>query len=347
MNKAQALPLSGVSLIRRLKLNQLMIFGRVLETGSVIGAAHELRLSQPAVTKVIQELEACVDGKLFERSNRGVAPTELGVLLGRRVKLLMAEIRGMTDELNELRLGAAGRVTVGTLISASTRLLPNAITLLKARLPGVLVSVREGATTHLFAALAAGELDIVVGRLPEPELPLANMHALSHHALFEEALCVVVGKGYRMGADRVTHLAQLTGASWILPTPDSPARLAAEHLFRAAGLPLPTDIVESLSILTNIGLLLRAPYVALMPRTAARQFSDAGLLRILDLPEMGAFGTVGYTLRLHREPSAACRTFIACLRDAAPHGSDAAIERAIEALCPPPQAAVATGSAQP
>lgn len=105
MNKAQALPLSGVSLIRRLKLNQLMIFGRVLETGSVIGAAHELRLSQPAVTKVIQELEACVDGKLFERSNRGVAPTELGVLLGRRVKLLMAEIRGMTDELNELRLG--------------------------------------------------------------------------------------------------------------------------------------------------------------------------------------------------------------------------------------------------
>ena len=84
------------------------------------------------------------------------------------------------------------------------------------------------------------------------------MHALSHHALFEEALCVVVGKGYRMGADRVTHLAQLTGASWILPTPDSPARLAAEHLFRAAGLPLPTDIVESLSILTNIGLLLRA-----------------------------------------------------------------------------------------
>lgn len=90
-------------------------------------------------------------------------------------------------------------MTVGTLISASTRLLPNAITLLKARLPGVLVSVREGATTHLFAALAAGELDIVVGRLPEPELPLANMHALSHHALFDEALCVVVGKGYRMG----------------------------------------------------------------------------------------------------------------------------------------------------
>ena len=78
MNKAQALPLSGVSLIRRLKLNQLMIFGRVLETGSVIGAAHELRLSQPAVTKVIQELEACVDGKLFERQPRRGADRNWG-----------------------------------------------------------------------------------------------------------------------------------------------------------------------------------------------------------------------------------------------------------------------------
>ena len=77
MHAAEALPLNDLSLIRRLKLNQLMIFGRVLEAGSVIGAAQELRLSQPAVTKVIQELEACFDGPLFERSNRGVAPTAL------------------------------------------------------------------------------------------------------------------------------------------------------------------------------------------------------------------------------------------------------------------------------
>lgn len=342
MHAAEALPLSDLSLIRRLKLNQLMIFGRVLEAGSVIGAAHELRLSQPAVTKVIQELEACFDGPLFQRSNRGVAPTELGALLGRRVKLLMAELRGMTDELNDFRLGASGHVTIGTLISASARLLPNAIALLKARSPGVLVTVREGATAHLFPALAAGELDIVVGRLPEPELPLANAHALSHHALFDEALCVVVGKGYGSAADRVTHLAQLIDSPWILPTPDSPARLAAEHLFRAAALPLPTDIVESLSILTNIGLLLHTPHVALMPRTAARQFSDAGLLRILNLPETGAFGTVGYSVRLNREPSTACQTFIECLREAAPPGGGAA-SRVIAARCPPLRSPVATG----
>jgi len=310
-------PLSEMSLIRKLKLNQLMIFERVLETRSVVRAANEMRLTQPAVTKVIHELESTFDGVLFARSNRGVIPTELGVLLGQRVKSLMAELRYMTDELNDFRLGTSGHVIVGTLISASARLLPLAIAKLKAQTPGVLITVREAATAHLFPALATGDLDIVVGRLPERDLPIASAFPLTHEALFDESMCIVVGKGYGLAPARVEHLSELVGAPWILPTPDSPARLAAEHMFREAGLAMPTDIVESLSILTNIGLLLETPRIALMPRVAARQFEDAGLLRILDLPETGAFGTVGYSVRSNKEPSVACLAFIACLRDAA------------------------------
>ncbi|QBR00954.1 MULTISPECIES: LysR family transcriptional regulator [Paraburkholderia] len=311
-------PLSELSLIRRLKLSQLMVFERVLETGSVVRAANEMRLTQPAVTKVIHELESCFDGELFSRSNRGVVPTELGLLLGQRVKSLMAELRYMTDELNDFRLGTSGHVIVGTLISASARLLPQAIAKLKARAPNVLVTVREGTPAHLFPALATGDVDIVVGRLPERELPIASAFPLTHEALFDESLCAVMGgKGGAPVPEGVVHLAALVDLPWILPTPDSPARLAAEHLFRAAGLPLPTDIVESLSLLTNIGLLLETPRIALMPRVAARQFADAGLLRILDLPETGAFGTIGFSVRSNKAQSAACRGFIECLREAA------------------------------
>ncbi|AFT87877.1 LysR family transcriptional regulator [Paraburkholderia phenoliruptrix] len=310
-------PISENSLIRRLKLNQLMIFERVLETRSVIRAANELNLTQPAVTRVIQELESYFDGPLFSRSNRGVMPTDLGVLLGRRVKSLMAEFRYMTDEVNDFRLGTSGHVIVGTLIAASARLLPHAIAALKARSPKVLVTVREGTTAHLFPALATGDLDVVVGRLPERELPIANAFPLTHEVLFEESLCVVAGKGFKDGPVRVGHLSELAALPWILPTPDSPSRLAAEQLFRTAGLPLPVDIVESLSLLTNIGLLLETPRVALMPRVAARQFEAAGVLRILDLPETGAFGAVGFSVRSNKEQSAACLSFIDCLREVA------------------------------
>jgi DNA-binding transcriptional LysR family regulator len=50
---------------------------------------------------------------------------------------------------------------------------------------------------------------------------------------------------------------------------------------------------------------------------AANQFAGAGLLRILDLPEIGAFGSIGFSVRSHKAQSAACRAFIACLREAA------------------------------
>lgn len=315
----QANPLSEISLIRRLKLSQLMIFERVLETRSVVRAANEMRLTQPAVTKVIHELESCFDGELFQRSNRGVVPTELGLLLGQRVKSLMAELRYMTDELNDFRLGTSGHVIVGTLISASARLLPLAIAKLKARTPNVLVTVREGTPAHLFPALATGDVDIVVGRLPERELPIASAFPLTHEVLFEESLCAVVG-GKGGVAEGASHLADLVGSPWIFPTPDSPARRAVEQLFRDAGLALPTDIVESLSLLTNIGLLLETPRIAFMPRVAARPFVEAGLLRVVDLPEMGAFGTVGFSVRSNKVLSAACGGFVECLREAVSDG---------------------------
>lgn len=310
---------SQLSLGRKLKFHQLMVFDRVMETGSLQRAANEMALTQPAVTKVIHELEACFDGLLFERSNRGVKPTELGWVLGRRVKSLMAELRHMTDEVNAFNEGTSGHVIVGTLIVASAQLLPRTLASLKARAPDVLVTIREATTAQLFPALASGDLDIVVGRLPEQSLPLAHAFPLNHEVLFEESLCVVGGVRHwtqRGGAPRNVDLPALMDAPWILPVPESPSRLAAESLFRRAELPLPRDVIESLSMLTNIGLMLETPRIGLMPRAAARQFVDAGLLCILETEEAGSFGAVGFSVRADKAPTPACRLFIECLREA-------------------------------
>lgn len=316
--------LSELSLIRKLKLQQLLVFERVLETGSVRRAANELALTQPAVTKAIQELEATIDGELFSRSPRGVVPTDLARLLGRRVKSLMAELRYMKDELNDLRFGTSGHVIVGTLISASARLLPDAIALLKSRSPNVLVTVREGPTASLFPALATGDVDIVVGRLPERELPIARAFPLTHEVLFDETMCVVAGRHCDAALRRAKHLDELVDRPWILPPPDSPSHLATEQLFAAAHLPLPSDVVESLSILTNLGLVIGSSRIVLMPGAAARQFEKAGLVHVLALNESVPFGKVGFSIRAQKQPSLACEAFIRCLREAAKASLDSA-----------------------
>jgi DNA-binding transcriptional LysR family regulator len=310
-------PLSQIGLSRNLKLSQLMVFDRVMETGSIRRAADDMGLTQPAVTKVVQELESSFEGALFERHNRGVIPTELGVVVGRRVKSLLAEFRHMSEELDTFRFGTAGHVVVGTLISASAHLLPTAITRLKARAPHLLVTVREGPTVELFPLLATGEVDIVVGRLPEIDLPISDAFALTHHALFEDSLALVVGRDQEIARGGIASLHDLADAPWILPTMESPLRHSVERMFRHAGLALPTDIIESLSVLTNLGVLLEAPRVAVMPRVAAMRFVRAGLLRMLEIPESGSFGTVGYSVRSNKGLSPACESFVECLREVA------------------------------
>jgi DNA-binding transcriptional LysR family regulator len=178
-------PLSQIGLSRNLKLSQLLVFDRVMETGSIQRAANDIGLTQPAVTKVIQELESSLEGALFERSNRGVVPTDLGRVVGRRIKSLLAEFRHMSEELDHFRFGTAGHVVVGTRM--------------KMRAPEVLITIREGPTAQLFPSLATGELDIVVGRLPEVELPISDAFPLKHHALFDDSLAVVVGSRHALG----------------------------------------------------------------------------------------------------------------------------------------------------
>jgi len=312
-----ALPLSTITLSRKLKFNQLMVFELVLESGSFVRAANAMGLTQPAVTKAIYDLESFFGAPLFERSNRGVTPTDFGVMLGRRVKSLIAETRYMTEEVNAFRTGAAGHVIVGTLISASARLLPRAILKLRQMTPGVSITVKEGTTAQMFPALATGDLDVVVGRLPERELPLANAFPLSHEVLFQESFAVVAGLSHPKTRQPDLKLADLIEEEWIFPLNESYTHNVAERMFYSEGLPLPPNHVKSLSMLTNIGLLLEGNLIALMPRAAALQFVDAGLLATLSLPNSANFGDVGFSIRADKDVNPACKNFIQCLRTAA------------------------------
>lgn len=301
-------------ILNRLKLRPLLIFDRVLRNQSIARAARELNLTQPAVTKAIRELEQQLDTILFDRNNRGVTPTDCGVLLGERVKSVIAELRYLTDELNTFKGGVTGHVVVGTQISASARLLPRAILLLKERAPKILVTVREGPQDYLFPALATGELDVVVGRLPEPDAPLTARMALSHRALYCNSLCVVAGSRHPLVQEANLNLQHLASWPWILPPLDSPARRVADQFFKESGLPAPENIVESLSLLTNVNLLVDSSFLGLMPTAAARRFISAGLLFQLPLGDVGPSTEVGFSIREDKPLTPASRQLIECLK---------------------------------
>lgn len=305
------------ALSHKLKLHQLQIFERVLARRSLSRAASELHLTQPTVTRAILDLEAFFGATLFDRSNRGVAPTELALVLGRRVHAMMAEIRYMADDIDAVLGGASGHVVVGTLIAASAKLLPEAIARLMSEHPGIQVTVREGPTAQLLPALATGDLDIVVGRLPGTDMASISGVAVDHHKLYREELCLVARAGHPLAGERQVALADLTDCIWILPAPSSPLRASIERIFFDAGLRLPVRHMESLSLLTNIGVLMHSEALALMPYDAAAQFLSMGLLARLPTDAFGAFGDVGYSVRADRPLTPACQRLVEYLKRSA------------------------------
>ncbi|VTU45881.1 LysR family transcriptional regulator [Variovorax sp. PBL-E5] len=311
---------SSLSLARRLRLQQLVLFERVVETGSILAASRELALTQPAVSKSIHQLEQQLNGLLFVRSKRGVVLTEFGSLFERHTKTVLAELRYMAQDLNGWQTGSSGHVVVGTLIVASATLLPEAITRLRKAVPDVVITVRVGPNSTLFPALARGELDVVVGVLPDGASTLLRDEIertrLTHVPLYEEAMCVVVGKGNALMRRRKLRLADLHALEWIVPTQESVAYASVRSFFEKEGLAMPRRVVESVSILTNLGLLASSSVVALMPQSAAERFAQAGLLGILPLEGPGPFCEVGYTIRSDRAPSAATQRLLAVLHDA-------------------------------
>ncbi|QRQ85183.1 LysR family transcriptional regulator [Cupriavidus oxalaticus] len=306
-----------VSLSRKLRFSQIVVFEQVLRSGSILRAAQALNMTQSAVTKVVHELENQLGAPLLVRGNRGVSATEFGELVAKRAKSLLAELRYMTEEVNAFRTGAAGHVFVGTLISASAALLPRAIQLLKAKAPAVVVTLRVAQMDQLLPALIAGDLDLVVGRVPEDGSWHAKSPQLEAETLYREPLCAVGGVHHPLASHTATGLMDMLEFPWILPTRDSSLRLTADRMFHKAGLPGPSNVVESLSVMTNVALMLDQMTVGLMPHSAAQQFAQAGLLAVLPIAGLPEFGEIGCFAFTGRAPGPAVELFRNCLREAA------------------------------
>ena len=265
---------------RKFRLRHVELIAEVYDCRSILKASRRLNLSQPTVTKALQDVESTLNVPLFKRSNRGLEPTAYGEIFARHAKIVLAQLRHAAEELENLRAGYSGKVTVGTLLAASASILPDAIALLKKERPGVAISVVVGTYDILVPSLLAGDLDMVLGRLPEQ----GRSRALVYEDFYAEPVCLVVRRGHPLLRKRRLSLRDLVNEAWLLPLPETTLRRQIERAFLDANEPLPRNVIESVSILTNRVLLpgtLPPAASALLEclRTAAREVPSPRLHR--------------------------------------------------------------------
>lgn len=281
------------ALTSRVTLKQLRLVVALQQHASLLAAGRALNLSQPAATRLLKEIERSLGVALFRRSNRGVAATEWGHALARHGKLALTQLAHAGEELDDLSEGTGGRVAVGTLLAASARLLPAAIARLHVRRPRVAVTVTEGTNDRLVPALMTGDIDFIVGRLPDAR----SGDALVYEPLLVEDSCVVVRVGHPLARRRRPTLADLAGVSWVLPLPETTLRRQIDQAFRDQGLPAPRPAVQSLSVLTNRQLLLDSDMVGVWPRQVVVDDVRAGVLAILPVKLPPTAGPIGIARR--------------------------------------------------
>jgi len=152
--------------MRNLNLDQLRTLIEVVEQGSFTKAAKRLHLTQPAISQQIRELERRCGLQLVERVGKVAFATPAGRELIVRGRRIMADAEHALVAVRQHKVGAAGRVHIGTGPTALAYLLPPALRKLRDAHPDIEIVVTSGTTHTISEALLSNALDIGFTALP-------------------------------------------------------------------------------------------------------------------------------------------------------------------------------------
>ena len=134
-------------------------FLAVLDAGSLMGAARQLRAQQPTLSRHIAELEAQLGTPLFERTGRGVLPSATALAIADAARQMQAGAEALARRVAGQRSAATGTVRITSSMVAAAYLLPPVLAALRAQQPGIQL---ELVASNELTNLLRREADIAV-----------------------------------------------------------------------------------------------------------------------------------------------------------------------------------------
>lgn len=300
---------------RPVKIRHLRCFAEVARLGSVNRAAESLAVTQPAASKTLRELEEILEVPLFHRTRRGVKLTEQGMVFRRHAEAVLNALRRGMESVDAMRAAGGGIVGVGVLPTVAARLMPQAVRRFIEVQPAQTVRVISGTNPVLIDRLRQGELDMVVGRLSNPEL----MAGLNFEYLYSERLSFVVRSGHPLLAEQTVggagfDIARLRDHVVILPTPEMIIRPGVERLLAQHGLETLPRSVESVSNAFGRTFTRSTDAIWIISHGVVAADLAEGALAELAVDTGESQGPVGLTTRIDTVPSSAALMFMDTVR---------------------------------
>ena len=268
-------------LAQRLKPSHLRLICAVHDHGKLQLAADTVGMSQPAASRMLSEIETEAGAPLFERLPRGMQATPIGDACVRHARFILAELDTLASEVAQLRNGTAGAVRVGAVTGPAVGALVPALMALRADNPGIRPTIEVAPSVALVRGLEEGRFDFVLARI-EAQNDLGAFHAYPGR---NESVSLLANASHPLAGRRVC-LSDMLPYEFVIQEPGSPIRTAVETAFLESGLPTPSQVTNSSSLLIALNVIAGSHAIAPQTREVAQLLTRiAPSLSILKIEE--------------------------------------------------------------
>lgn len=295
-----------------MKLSSLKAFVATIEEGSLRGAARRLGVSQPALTKMVREMERELATSLLARSTTGVVATAQGMVLYDSAVATERELGRAVDQIRQLSGSMVGELNIGAVPVAVMLLIPETLRTFGREFPEIQLRVSEELYIEQLTRLRKGEVDVAIGPLPEG-LPHGEFVV---EPLMPVSMVVVVRRGSPLA--RAKSLVDLADAKWVFTGAAADAGYA-KTLFLRHGLPAPRAGALVNSTLGLVSIIASGDFVGLLPQQIAVHPMATDYLAVVPTREGPLQATIAAMVKSESMLQPATRHFIAHLHRAAHH----------------------------
>ncbi len=258
--------------------NHLALFHAVAQAGGISRGAEMARVSQPAVSKQIAELEAALGVNLLERLPRGCRLTEAGTLLADYARRWLSVESEAERAIAEYRSLKRGRLAVGASLTIGGYLLPEAVAEFHRRHPEIELQLEIANTRQIQRALTDGAIEVGL-----TEGPLEG-EGLESSVFFQDELVAIAPARHPLLKQKNVTLRELCREPFILREAGSGTRAVVERALRRKGLAVKP--VLSLASPEAIKNAVRAGLgIAILSRLIIRSELESGSLGIIRLKD--------------------------------------------------------------
>ncbi|CAM3169082.1 LysR family transcriptional regulator [Corallococcus sp. ZKHCc1 1396] len=252
-------------------LRQLEYLVAVADTLGFRRAAERCHVSQPALSAQIQQLEAVLGVKLFERNARRVMPTPAGTALVARARRVLTEAEHLLKAAEGMGDPFAGPLHLGAIPTVAPYVLPEVVPALVKRYPKLRLRLREEKTAVLVRDMDEGRLDAALLALDAEQ-----GQAMEHEIIAEDPFVVAAPPGHPLERKKEVRLRDLDDEDVLL--------LEDGHCFRSQTLALCTRVgarevdFRATSLTTLAQMVMASGSVTLLPQLAVSRENRQGQL---------------------------------------------------------------------